>query len=121
MKPDFIIQKSDVRRIMFRELLHFYEREGNDLVGYKVLVWTGLYWRSPAFTGLWVNYRLTADSRPTTRNQGGIYVAKRLEYIAEYLSVPGAKMFIVGIKPRIVEEERGYRAQKAYMIQEVVV
>jgi hypothetical protein len=106
---------------VFRELLHFYAKEDGDLVGYKVLVWSGLHWRSPGFPGLWVDYRLTADSRPATRNESGIYVAKRPEYILDYLSVPGAKMFIVGIKPRIVEHERGYRAQKAYMIQEVAL
>lgn len=118
-----------------RELLRYYERDCNsrgepDLVGYKVLVWGGDCWRSPIahFRGLgnvnrgfWLDEKLVSDEVPTPYNANGIYVAKSLDQIIDYLYLDHTKAFLVGMKPRIVEHEAGYRAHKAYIIEEVVV
>ena len=111
-----------------RELLHFYELDHNsrgepDLYGYKVLFDAGRWWASPSRFAIWNDHRLVSDYVPTEQNSSGIYVAKRIEDAMDYIHFhyPRSKMFIVGMKPTIIEHELGYRAHKAYLIQEVVI
>ena len=98
-------------------------RRKGDMTGLKILVWSEAHkcWRSPTYPGLWINGCIQSDQPPAEDNQHGIHVGKNIKAVAGYLGTPGAKLFLVGMREPIVEQEKGYRAAAAYIIEEAPV